>query len=98
MSPKLTHLTHDLQSAGVSAAIVKLVQDDLAKKEIPPIKGDTARRLREVIGAHQKAVLVLCTNGHYKVFSPEGHDVLRESAHKHKPWVLAAKKSASDKH
>lgn len=88
MSPKLVHLTNELQSAGVSPAVLRMVQQDLSKRDVPSIKGPVAQRMREVVAEHGKAVLVLCTNGSYKVFSPEGHDVLRDSARKHKPWAL----------
>ena len=91
MSPKLEAVTHELRSLGVSPAIVKMVQQDLASTDAPPITKGISSRLRDVCSKEQKAVLVLCTNGKYKVFSQDGHDVLRNSAKKHKPWALPRK-------
>ncbi len=102
MSPALTAVAKELRSMGATAEMLRAVTEAFDNKvhpAAPRITKPVANKLREMAALKGKAILVLCTNRKYKVFSPEGHDVLRESAEKHKPWLMTkASKSHGKKH
>ena len=100
-----TEMIGQLRGLGVNAAVLKLGRADLKKVQAPPLDEAVQERLREEIGTHQRAVLVLSRDGKgYSVFSPEGHAALRASARRNKPWMSIrkaakkAKKVAETKH
>lgn len=89
MSPKLEAVMKELRALDVSPAVMKMVADSAAHDEdAPAIPAGIVKKMRATASLDRRAVLVWCTNGRYKVFSHDGHEALRDSARRNKPWLL----------
>lgn len=92
MSPKLEEVTRELRAMGVSPAVLKMVVQSAEHDErAPGIPAGIVKKMRAMASLDRRAVLVWCTNGSYKVFSHDGHEALRDSARKNKPWLKTKK-------
>lgn len=97
MTTEMVGLTEKLRELGVDPSILKMVKKDLRKVHAPMLGEAVIDRLREEVSLHRKALLVMGRNGHYSVFSPEGHAALRASAKRNKPWEGRRKTAAGKK-
>lgn len=91
MGHGINAVTAELRRMGVSPEVIMTVREGAKHAMAPVIKGDVLERLRVTASEHHRAMLVLGSNGQYRVFSPDGHKALIASARKNKPWVARSK-------
>lgn len=87
----LTGITKRLKAMGVATYVLDLVREGVKHPDAPDLGREVVARLKETITASGKAVVVLTKEGTYRVFTVEGHQALRASARKNKPWEAATK-------
>lgn len=81
-----------LRMVGIGQDVIQKAKSELTGLPTAPrVPRKVVTQLRQVVSTYGKAIITFGDSGKYRVYSPEGHDMIRKNGHSiHKKEAVAA--------